>query len=328
MTAAKLAGLFALVVVVVVGGAAAVPFVAGSGGTTYAPVENEQFRPGAIVADESPENGEITMNSTASDKTVLIDAGHANDYAESDIQPLVTTLTRNGHTVEFYRGQDQRLNESLRGADAFVVANPRRPFGPGEVDGVRAFARAGGRVLLLGDPPSTGAAGGLLLGGVERTAYRQTDVASPLGVGFDAGYLYNMEHNDANYRSVYATPSASSDLTRGVDRVVVRDAAPVLTADGSTVLVGTAGTTLSTTRRSGEYAVAVRRGDVVAVGDTDFLAPEDVYAADNEVLVGNLADFLVSGDRRPGVPGAPDDGDDRPTRPPASGPQSTATAPR
>ena len=101
MSAARSVGLFAVVVVLIVGGAAVAPFAVGTGDAGYAPVENENFRPDEIVAAESPEEGEIAMDSDTTGRTVLIDAGHGNDYSESALRPLVSTLTRNGHTVEF-----------------------------------------------------------------------------------------------------------------------------------------------------------------------------------------------------------------------------------
>jgi hypothetical protein len=56
------------------------------------------------------------------------------------------------------------------------------------------------------------------------------------------------------------------------------------------------------------YGVAVRSGDVAMIGDTDFLTPESAYVADNEVLVGNIADFLVSGDKTENAPAPPSEG--------------------
>jgi hypothetical protein len=44
---------------------------------------------------------------------------------------------------------------------------------------------------------------------------------------------------------------------------------------------------------------------VTAVGDTSFLSRENAYDADNEVLIGNLADFLVTGDKAEGAPKPP-----------------------
>ena len=324
MSAAKSGALFVGLVVLLVGAAAVVPFVGGAGGgTEYSPVENENFQPDRIVAEESPEEGEITMESDAEGKRVLIDAAHGNDIGEAELAPLVQTLVENGHTVDYYRGRGGSLNESLRGADAYVVINPSQPFQGREVEGIEAFADAGGRVLMLGDPPSVQLSGGLLLASFEEVAYKQTGVASRFGVAFGSGYLYNVAENDANFKSIYATPTGEGALTAGVDRVVMRNAVPVATGSGSVAMVGSEGTTLSSTRRTGEYAVAVRNGDVAAIGDTSFLARDDVYEADNEVLVGNLADFLVSGDKEPGAPAEP--GPDRPAgptgpvRPPGAG---------
>lgn len=314
MSAAKAGALFVGLVVLLVGAAAVVPFVGGAGGTEYSPVENENFQPDRIVAEESPEEGEITMESNAEGRRVLIDAAHGNEFSEAELAPLIQTLVENGHTVDYYRGRGGSLNESLRGADAYVVINPSQPFQDREAQGVEAFADAGGRVLMLGDPPSVQFSGGFLFASFEEVAYKQTGVASRFGVAFGSGYLYNVEENDANFKSVYATPTGEGALTDGVDRVVMRNAVPVATGSGSVAMVGTEGTTLSSTRRTGEYAVAVRNGDVAAIGDTSFLAREDVYEADNEVLLGNLADFLVSGDKEPGAPAEP--GPDRPTRPP------------
>ena len=53
---------------------------------------------------------------------------------------------------------------------------------------------------------------------------------------------------------------------------------------------------LSTTQESGSYTVAVRSESLAVVGDSSFLAPENARRADNGVFIGNIADFLVSGD--------------------------------
>jgi hypothetical protein len=325
----RLAVVFVVVVAVIVGGAAIAPYALGAGDESSDPpaVENQQFQPGTVLPDETAEDGEITMESDASGKTVLIDVGHQNGLTQTELEPLVSTLAENGHRVRFYRGQRTSLNESLRSADAFVVASPRERFTDDELAGVEAFTDAGGRVLVMGDPPSVQATGGILfgLGGLQPTAPRTTALGSTYGVAYGSGYLYNMETNDNNFKSVFAEPASNSGLADGVDRVVMREAAPIRTADATRVLVGSEGTHLSTTRDPGEYAVLVRSDDVAAVGDTDFLSRENAYDADNEVLIGNLADFLVDGQKESGAPQPP--GSDQPQRPPTGG-DDAPTPPR
>jgi hypothetical protein len=316
----RLAIVFVVVVAAVVGGAAIVPYALGSGtAPPSSEVENQQFQPNSVLPDETPEEGEITMESDASGKTVLVDVGHQNGITETEMEPLVSTLTENGHQVRFYRGQRASLNESLRSADAFVVASPRQRFTSDELAGIEAFTDAGGRLLVMGDPPSVRISGGLLfgLGSVQPTGPRTTALGSTYGVAYGSGYLYNMETNDNNFKSVFAEPASNGDLAAGVDRVVMREAAPLRTADATRVLVGSDGTHLSTTRDPGRYAVLARNGNVAAVGDTEFISRENAYDADNEVLIGNLADFLVDGEKEPGAPTPP--GADRPRRPPTGG---------
>ena len=312
MSVLRHAGVFALVVVVVVGGAAAVPFVTGDD-TTRPDATNEQFQPGAILAEQAEEGGQVTMDADAESKTILVDTGHANDVSRSDLKPLLSTLVANGHEVQFYTRESGSLNQSLRGADAYLVVNPRQPYTAAEVDGVEAFSDAGGRVLLMSDPPTAQVTGGLLFASYEQVSYKQAAVGSPLGVGFGSGYLYNMEENANNYQGIYAA-GGEAPVAEGVDRAMMREAVPVVHDGGTVGLTAAEGTTLSTTRDAGTYPTLVQNGNVVAVGDTDFVKPEDAYDADNEVLIGNLADFLVTGDKEPGAPQRP--GADRPERPP------------
>jgi len=327
----RLAAVFVVIVAVLVGGAAVAPYALGSeGGAASDPVdvENEQFQPGTILPDETPEEGEITMDSDATGKTILVDVGHQNGVSETELEPLLSTLAENGHRIRFYRGQRQSLNESLRSADAFLVVSPREKFTSDELAGVEAFTDAGGRMIVMGDPPSVQISGGLLLGlgSIQETGPQTASLGSNYGIAYGSGYLYNMETNDNNYKSVFVEPGATSELTTGVDRVVMREAVPIRTADATRALVGTDGTHLSTTRDAGTYAVVARSGNVTAVGDTDFVTRENAFDADNEVLIGNLADFLVDGEKRPGAPAEP--GADEPQRPPtgdgpAPGPRPT-----
>jgi hypothetical protein len=291
----------AIVVVSVVGGAAVAGTLAADGGTEGPPpVDTPQFESGVTPA---PEDGQVTLDATDESKTVLVDIAHANRLSDADIQPLVDALVRNGHEVRF-TGERGGLNASLRGADALLVVNPAERYGADQAAGVAAFADAGGRVVVLQDPPSTQIGGGLFSISIQQVGGKSTALGSPLGVAVGSSGLYHPTENANNFESVYATPG-NGPLAAGVDRVVLRDAAPVVTTDGRTALTAVEGTTLDSTRRSDTYAVAATTGNVAVVGDSDFLAPANVYDADNEALAGNVAAFLVTGDKEPGAPAEP-----------------------
>ena len=241
------------------------------------------------------------------------------------VAPLAAALVESGHEVTYYRGpvSGTPLPSLLSEADAFVTTSPGA-LSATDADAVASFAEAGGRTLATSDP---GSAGPL------------TDLASSLGVYGEAGYVYDMENNDANYLSVRVEPDGAATLTNGVEEVVFRGAARVGTADGSTALATAETSRLSTTRESGSYGVAARSGSLAVIGDSSFLEPENADRADNNVLIGNLADFLVTGENpdvsfAPGTgpggavpPGAPAPPGGSPTPPPEpSEPPENATA--
>jgi hypothetical protein len=309
-------GVFTLVLVVVVGGTGLASLTVGSEANAYTPVENEQFQPSALLGDDDADSGTVEMD-TEGDKHVVVDMAHGNAVDESDLEPLTSALVRNGHAVTVHN--QGRLNESLRRADAYIIASPRQPFTADEVAGLRAFTEAGGRLLLLSEPPKTTVEGGLFSVTFRTVGSTHGGVASGYGLSFGDGYLYDMA-DDGHFKSVPVEPADETELTEGVDRLVLREAVPVVAGGNATAVAGDAGkTTLSTTRRTGDHTLVARSGGVVAVGDTDFLRSENVHAADNEVFVGNLADFLVGGDKDAGAPKPPDEGESRP--PGAPGPR-------
>ena len=300
---------FVVLVAAIVGGAAAVPFVSDTEPTDVTNLAERQTDVDAVSVSEADSEGEITMDSDAESKTVLIDRAHANQISDEKLSTLTNALVANGHEVEFVTQEQARgpaWNESLRSADALVIANPNRPYTPGQLAGVDAFADAGGRVVMMSDPASIQQFG--LFGlGFQRQSNDDPALNADFGVSVRSGYLFNMHDYQQTFESVYATPG-NGPLAAGVDRVVVRDAAAVSTADGRTALRVGERTRLSTTRRADTYGVAAQSGDVAMIGDTDFLTPESAYVADNEVLIGNIADFLVSGEKTANAPAPPSQG--------------------
>ena len=316
---------FVVIVGLIVGGAAAAPFVSDASTPAVTNLASQQTDIDAVRVAEAESAGEITMDSDATNKTVLIDRAHANQISDEKLSTLTNALVANGHEIEYVSQEQARgpaWNESLRGADALLVANPNRPYTPGQLAGVQAFADAGGRVVLLSDPASIQRVG--LFGfGIQQQSNDDPALNADFGISARSGYLFNMHEYQQTFKSVYATPG-NGPLSQGVNRVVVRDAAAVSVSDGQTALTVGERTRLSTTRRADTYGVVVQSSDVAMVGDTDFLAPESAYVADNEVFTGNIADFLVSGEKTANAPAPPQQGasgpggESAPTRPPGA----------
>lgn len=302
-------GAFLLVAVVVAAAVVGSGLVAGSGTTGGASFAAEELtvdgHSDVELASQPVEEGEVELSSSTSGKVVVIDDAHDNSFDEVQLRPLVNALTENGHEVRFYKPErgpsGQALNATLRDADAFVSLAPDNRFTAGEADSVEAFLDAGGRVLAAGEPEGASPARSVFGFGVSRdrgaTTAEFSPALSPHGLTVGSGYLYDMSQNLNNHANVHATPSGESNLTADVGDVVVHEATPVT---GGDVLLRTPGSTeLSTTRDASEYGVLARSGNLAVLGDASLLDPDWVTVADNEMLVGNLLDYLVTGDREP-----------------------------
>lgn len=301
-------GAFVLVAILVAGAIAGSGMLAGGSGGYSGDALDVESHQSIDIASQPAEEGSIDVTASTSGKVVVIDDAHQNNVDEIQLRPLVNTLTENGHEVRFYqpdRGPSgQALNESLRGADAFVSIAPDSRFSTSEAAGVEAFLDAGGRVLAAGEPESSGVAGGGIfsvgISGGGSAGAEFAPALSPHGLTVGSGYLYDTTDNVNNHANLRVSPAGESDLTAGVEEVVVHEAAPV---SGEDVLLETSSAAeLSTTRDAAAYGVLARSGNIAVLGDSSVLDPDWAYVADNEVLIGNLVDHLVTGERTP-MPG-------------------------
>ncbi len=303
----KAAGLAVGIVALVVGMTAAIPLVQSQPMTTPeqpAELENTQYDPENALIESAPETGQIEMSADAESKTIVFDVSHNNDVERQEISPLVDTLVANGHTVRFFDTRASRslkLNSSLSRADAFVSVNPRSRFTPSQRRGLENFTNNGGRVVVMMDPSSSGLGG--LLGGLVSQRGGSTPSGSATGVTSESNIstgtseLFNISADNRHYPRIAVT-GVGDGLGEGVDRVVMGKAVRVTASSRATVTVRTRSeVTTESTRRSGRYPVAATSGNVSVIGDATFLQPDDAYVADNEVLIGNIADFLVAGEK-------------------------------
>ncbi|WIV66466.1 DUF4350 domain-containing protein [Natrialbaceae archaeon AArc-T1-2] len=305
-----LVGIFVLVVVATVGLATVGTLVADDA-TEPPALETAQYDYDELAPEATPDGGEIEMDSLERDNTVLV----LGDVSERDVGPLTRTLTANGHDVRFVDASAPGgLEDELEDADGVVIAGSSPAVAADDVEHVEEFVAAGGRVVVAADAGSGAVPGGLFVPPAAAGDDSAT-LTSSLGIYTYEGYLYNLVENDNNYLSVYAVPDDSSPVTDGVDEVVLRGAVAVGADTDTIALRTTEETRLSTSREAGTYPVAADAGDVFVIGDASFLEPENAYRGDNDVLVGNVADYLVSG-QVGDVPSDDDVGDEPPERPP------------
>ena len=271
-----------------------------------ADIENEQYDLDQYDVDETPGQASVRMDSTTENRTVLVHAGRG--VTQRDFQPLANALIKNGHElrvlsegpelaitiagVQVAQRPQRRSDEEvtitgeLTDVDGLLVVGVEK-YNDEELDAVSEFAADDGRVAMLTEPgdafnPDDGA----------------TELQSMLGVFSQPGYVYNLEENDLNYQRIFAEPRDTDSLVEGVDRAVFDTVTPVGTEAGTELLGPVDNSKLSTTRAGTDAAVLVRNDNAVFGGDTDFLAPTNALRADNDELIGNLADFLVTGPRQ------------------------------
>lgn len=224
-------------------------------------------------------------------RVVLIDDSHANRIDEDDLRPIFESLGAD-HEVMYTTDARGDLQASLAAADAYVVADPAIAHTDEEVDEVGAFVENGGRVVLLGEPTRVGV-GGVFGGTLLDIRSNVGDLGTRLGVSFETDYLYDDVNNEGNYKRVFADGRGPLEGSRAAFYT-----ATSVRAEGGTPLLVTPETTrLSQESEARGHTVAVRTGNVMAVGDSTFLTGGKSIVADNERLVRAIAEFAVGGDR-------------------------------
>lgn len=329
----KRLGVFVGALALVVVGAAIAGFVVADTPPerSDATVEKEYFTSEELIeeSDLTPKSGAIEFDEGPS-RTVLV----STNGDPSELEPVVDALVAHGHEVRIHGGggggaigmpativgaqagatstgtAGSALEAELDDADALLVVGGSQ-FSEDDHEAIEKFSDAGGPVALATD--STSAMG----------SSNVDEITSRFGMAVGEGYLYNMHENDANYQRVYAE-GAGGDLAADVDRVVLDGAVPIESHDANAIMTAGGETHYSTTRESGEYAAAVRNGNVVVIGDSDIVRPFNYNRADNEQLLGNVLGFLTDGPEDPYTPtestppGATQPGS-TPPQPPTSG---------
>jgi hypothetical protein len=301
---AKRVGVLVLTVAVVLGLAAGGAVVADrpDAGGSDDPVGLGEFQPENVSVERIEASGDVSPDRSVAtgSGTVVIDASHGNRYDRETIAPLVRGLTRVGYTVEVHRSGD--LAAALDDAKAFVVIDPGGEFPPGDVDDVRRFTGQGGRLLVVGEPDRVRISTSLFGSSVRTRESALTTLGTAYGASVGTAYLLNQEQGgtDSNYKWITTRPTDAEGLA-DVERTTMYTAAPVRVRGGEVLLEAAPGTQPSNTDdEQSTYPVAVRRNDVVFLGDKTFMRGDRYRVADNEVFLTYLVEFLASGERDPG----------------------------
>jgi hypothetical protein len=128
-------------------------------------------------------------------------------------------------------------------------------------------------------------------------------LASPFGLSFSDGYIYNLQEYDNNYRNVYAQ-STDEEFASLDASMTLHEAATV--TGGEPILETQSTAKLSSDREAQALTVAAQSGNVVAIGDTSIFDSEWVQRNDNEEFVGSVIEFLATSDKEPGEPSPPE----------------------
>ncbi|MFB6151387.1 MAG: Gldg family protein [Haloarculaceae archaeon] len=318
-------GVFVVVIMVVLAGTAAVSLVTGS--ESPAPPDGQsidgqsppQFQPAAVSVDVDPETGNITFDGSGESKRILIDSQHGNRYDKADLEPVVEALTEAGHTVRFRADSSSSsgfgssgYNATLQKFDAVMIIQPVDSFSEQQQAGLEAFAEGGGRILVLAEP--TQYAGGGALSNPSSISFGATELTESFGVTVGSEMIYNVhdDANDNNFESIYAKPRGSGMLTEGVETVTFDSAGYVVLkgdTDAAVRYTAVEGSKTIDSRRTGTFPTVARNGNMVFVSDSSFIEQSEIYDVDNEVFIGNLLEFLVSGDKPDDVPQISSDGE-------------------
>lgn len=246
----------------------------------------------AIHSEPVPAEGDVSVD-VDGEGTILIDDDHDNDFESEDVAVFASALIQDGHEVDRYQGGGS-LEARLSNASAYVVIAPQREFDDDEVDAIEEFVEGDGRLLIVGEPMQGEVQQADLFAVQLQTVRSEANsLASRFGMQFGDHYLYNLEESDGNYRNVFAESTEESGVP-DVERTAMYTATHVESPTATELLVTVDGTE-NAIDDSGEYAVALRDGSVVAVGDADFMSGETYNVADNDAFLEAIITFLLTG---------------------------------
>ncbi len=177
-------------------------------------------------------------------------------------------------------GEEEKPEEELLPADTFIVVCPQSEFSREEEETVDEFLNNGGKLLLIADP----------------TRYSEINSLSlKFGLIFEPDYLYNMKENEVNYRNIFVAEFKENEVTKELEKIALYTAGSISSADSGIAFVdeNTFSSMVETRKRLSPIALA-QESKVLAIYDLTFMTEPHNGILDNNQLISNVADWLMS----------------------------------
>lgn len=263
--------------------------------TTYS-----EFDPDTIVSEPLAASGGINPNADLADTNgeVVIDAAASNRFERADIQPMIAAINRVGYEATIDSSRD--YEDKLANADALIIIDPGSEYSEGNLDEIEEFMNDGGRVLVLGEPNRVNLRVSLFGATIQTQESSLTTFENRFDLQFNTEYVYDQDNNDGNFRRPIVSPhddaeiSPSNTIDNANNVVMYTPTEVKSTSIAEPVLV-----TSSSAKQSGQdgestRTVAIRDGNLLAVGDASFIGAERHNVGDNDVFLTAVVEFLVS----------------------------------
>lgn len=236
----------------------------------------------------------VEYTSSTQKAVVLFDQAHFNNYTTAEIESLRNQILAMGAEVVILDGQSD-LPDQIKKADAFVIITPTIEYSSEEIEAVEEFVHRGGRLLVIADPTRSYSEYDTER---EESVILVNDILQPYLLSFRNDYVYNLSHNEGNYRNTYVYPTGKTDLTSSISELVFY-AAHSLDINSQKIIIGEDSTLSSLDDMGGELPVAAldSSGNVLAIGDMTFMTNPYYQVSDNFQFVQNIGNFLINGDR-------------------------------
>ena len=163
---------------------------------------------------------------------------------------------------------------------AFIIVSPQEEFSKEEKETIDEFVDNGGKLLLIADPTRQG---------------KINSISLEFGLIFEPDYLYNIKENEINYRNIFVSEFKENEITKNLEKIVLYVAGSISSADDGIAFVDedTFSSVIGSRKHLSPIALA-QKSKVLAVYDLTFITEPYNGTFDNNQLIANIADWLVS----------------------------------